>query len=152
MAILYFSSKKDVWFFLIIWGVIIFIILANLFDSEPIGLQHITNNIWEYIMGALIIGFLLWLWFGTGYKLEEGLIKIYFGPFRSKIMIQEIKSLRKTKNPLSAPALSINRLEILYGQYNVTMISPKNENAFIRLLLNENPDIKLDKTLFNLND
>lgn len=152
MAILYFSSKKDVWFFLIIWGVIIFIILANLFDSEPIGLQHITNNILEYIMGALIIGFLLWLWFGTGYKLEEGLIKIYFGPFRSKIMIQEIKSLRKTKNPLSAPALSINRLEILYGQYNVTMISPKNENAFIRLLLNENPDIKLDKTLFNLND
>lgn len=149
---MYFSSKKDVWFFLIIWGVIIFIILANLFDSEPIGLQHITNNIWEYIMGALIIGFLLWLWFGTGYKLEEGLIKIYFGPFRSKIMIQEIKSLRKTKNPLSAPALSINRLEILYGQYNVTMISPKNENAFIRLLLNENPDIKLDKTLFNLND
>ena len=116
-----------------IWGIIIFIILMNIFSSEP-----------GYIIGTLLIGFLLWIWFGTGYSVEDGLINIRFGPFRSKVSIKEIKTISKTRNPFSAPALSTNRLEILYGKYDMLNISPKNENDFIKLLLSENPHIKID--------
>ena len=89
------------------------------------------------------------MWFGTGYKVEEGLIKIKCGPFKSAVKIEEVKKLRATKTPLSAPALSIDRIEILHGNYNIAVVSPKNKTDFIRILVSENPDIQVDNNLFN---
>ena len=147
---MYFPSKKDIWLAFIIWGVILLIILIYIFGGEPIGWQLITyKSVLGYIMSLLIIGLLLWLWFGTGYKVEEGLIKIRYGPFRSTVKIEEVKKLSAIKNPLAAPALSIDRIEILHGKYNIAIVSPKNKTDFIRILLTENPDIQVDKNLFN---
>lgn len=147
---MHFPSKKDIWLAFIIWGVILLIILIYIFGGEPIGWQIITyKNVLGYIMSLLMIGLLLWLWFGTGYKVEEGLIKIRYGPFRSTVKIEEVKKLSATKNPLAAPALSIDRIEILHGKYNMAIVSPKNKIDFIRILVTENPDIQVDKNLFN---
>lgn len=144
-----FPSKKDVWFGLIIWGFVLFMIAAYVFGGEPIGMQFITyNSIAGYVLSVLIIGLLLWLWFGTGYKIEGGFIKIKFGPFQSKVKIAEITKLRATKNPLSAPALSIDRIEILYGKYGTALVSPKNRVQFIKTLLAENPGIEVDEALY----
>ncbi|WP_186673837.1 PH domain-containing protein [Sporosarcina sp. BP05] len=147
---MYFPSKKDIWLAFIIWGVILSIILVYIFGGEPIGWQIITyKSVLGYIMSLLIIGLLLWLWFGTGYKVEEGFIKIRYGPFRNTVKIEEVKKLSATKNPLAAPALSIDRIEILHGKYNMAIVSPKNKTDFIRILVTENPDIQVDKNLFN---
>ncbi|MBB6454159.1 hypothetical protein HNQ94_002610 [Salirhabdus euzebyi] len=148
-----FPSKKDIWFFLIFWGIILSIILIYIFNSDPVGMQLITyNSVLGYIIAALIIGLLLWIWFGTGYMVEEGFIKVQFGPFRSAVRIEEIKKISKIKSPFTAPALSVDRLEILYGKYKVMNISPKNVNEFIRLLVTENPHIQIDKNLSNYNN
>ncbi len=147
---MYFPSKKDIWLAFIIWGVILLIILIYIFDGEPIGWKIITyKSVLGYIMSLLIKGMLLWLWFGTGYKVEEGLIKIRYGPFRSTVKIEEVTKLSAVKNPLAAPALSIDRIEILHGKYNMAIVSPKNKTDFIRILVTENPDIQVDKNLFN---
>ena len=123
---MYFPSKKDIWLAFIIWGVILLIILIYIFGGEPIGWQIITyKSVLGYITSLLIIGLLLWLWFGTGYKVEGGLIKIRYGPFRSTVKIEEVKKLSATKNPLAAPALSIDRIEILHGKYNMAIVSRK---------------------------
>ena len=104
------------WLACIIWGIILLIILIYIFGGEPIGWQIITyKSVLGYIMSLLIIGLLLWFWFGTGYKVEEGLIKIRYGPFRSTVKIEEVKKLRATKNPLSAPALSIDKLVVAHS-------------------------------------
>jgi len=132
------------------FGVIFFIILIYIFGSEPIGMQLITyNSLLGYIVTGVIIGFLIWIWFGTGYKIEDANIKVQFGPFKRTIGIKEIKKVSKVKNPFTAPSLSIDRLEILYGKYNVINISPKNEKEFIRLLVTENPHIQIDEKLSN---
>ncbi len=147
---MYFSSKKDIWLALIIWGVILLMILINIFGGEPSGWQIITyNSILGYIISLLIITLLLWLWFGTGYKVEKGLIQIKYGPFSSKVKIEEIKKLSATRNPLAAPALSIDRIEILYGTYDIAIVSPKNIVGFIQILVYENPTIKVDENLLN---
>lgn len=147
---MYFPSKKDIWFFFMFWGMILFLIFLCFVGSEPVGFQLITyTSVAGIIINVLIIGLLVWLWFGTGYKVEDGLIKVRYGPFRSSIRIEEIRKLSKIKSPFTAPALSVDRVEILYGQYNVLNISPKNEKAFIQLLVTENPNIQLDKKLSN---
>lgn len=57
---MFFPSKKDVWFGLIIWGFVLFIIAAYVFGGEPSGMQFITHNsIAGYILSVLIIGLLL---------------------------------------------------------------------------------------------
>ncbi len=84
------------------------------------------------------------VWFGTGYKVEGEFLKVRYGPFKSKIKIKEIKNIRRTKSPFTAPALSVDRLEILYGRYDVINISPKSESELIHSLLAINPNIQLD--------
>ncbi|MGO4886597.1 PH domain-containing protein [Anaerobacillus sp. MEB173] len=41
--------------------------------------------------------FICWLWFATGYTIENGVIKIKFGPFRKTVYIEEISKINKTK-------------------------------------------------------
>ena len=119
-----------------------------MFASDPIERQLTTyHRVQDDIIDATIIGFLLWIWFGTGYKVQEEHIKVQFGPFRSSIRIEEIKKVSKIKSPFTAPVLSVNRLEILYGKYDVMDISPKNENEFIRLLVTKNPQIQVDQKI-----
>lgn len=149
---MYFPTRKDIWFFLIIWGFIFFIIFIYIFGGEPIGWQLIAyKSLLSYIISALILALLLWIWFGTGYKLEGECLKVRYGPFRSKIKIEEIKNIRKTKNPFTAPSLSVKRLEIMYGKYDVINVSPKNENKFIHFLVTANPHIQIDKNTNNSN-
>lgn len=120
-------------------------ILIYVFGGEPVGWQLITyKSIPGYIIATLILTLLLWIWFGTGYKVEGEFLKVRYGPFKSKIKIKEIKNIRRTKSPFTAPALSVDRLEILYSTYDVISISPKSESELIHSLLVINPSIQLD--------
>ncbi|ADU29329.1 PH domain-containing protein [Evansella cellulosilytica] len=139
---MYFPSKKDNWLAFVILGAILLVILSFIFDGNRNGWP-----ILEFIICLLVIGLPLWIWLGTGYKLEEGLIKIRCGPFKSTVRIKEITKLSATKSPLSAPALSLDRIEITHGMYNMAIVSPKNKIDFISILLSENPDIQVDKNL-----
>jgi hypothetical protein len=60
------------------------------------------------------------------------------------IDINTIKKIKKSKNPFSAPALSLNRIEIFYGKYDSVLISPKNRGEFAESLKQINPNIDLD--------
>lgn len=153
MIQLYFPTKKDIWFFLIIWGLILFIISIYIFGGEPVGWQLITyKSVPGYILGVSILTLLLWIWFGTGYQVEGKLLRLKFGPFKSKVHINEIKKISRTKSPFTAPALSVDRLEILYGKYDVINISPQNESELIHSLLAVNPNIQIDKISLEFNE
>lgn len=89
--------------------------------------------------------FLLWFWFQTGYTIADNLLIIRYGPFKKNIQIDEIHSLRETKNPFSAPALSMDKLELSFTKFDMVAISPKNKNEFVQQLLKQNPRIKIDK-------
>jgi hypothetical protein len=145
---LYFPSKKDIWFFLIIWGAIIVTNFLPLIGGEPTGTQFISSEsaIGRIFMIIITIP-LIWIWFRTGYMIEDAKIRVKFGPIRWTIKINDIKKINKVKHPFTAPALSVNRLELLYGTFGVICLSPKNERKFIELLLMENPQIQLEEKL-----
>ncbi|WP_438313148.1 PH domain-containing protein [Sporosarcina sp. FA9] len=95
----------------------------------------------------MAVGLLVWMWFGTGYRIGNVTIKIENGPFRSKVTINEIKKISKRRSLLATPALSVGRLVLQCGKYNEILLSPKNENKFIELLLTKNPQIKIDEKI-----
>lgn len=128
-----FDSKKDLWLGLLIW--------------VPIGGGFIASLIsagwlFKILMLATVI-FTGWIWFGTRYYISEGILNVKCGPFSEKILIKDIKSIKKTRNPLSSAALSIDRIEIRYGYSGMTLISPKHSERFIEFILKESNNISI---------
>ncbi len=56
--------------------------------------------------------------------------------------IADIESIRPTHNPLSAPAASLDRLEIRFIGRRSVLVSPRRKQEFIAHLLALNPNIK----------
>ncbi len=134
---MYFPSKKDSLFRIIIIGSALISILPGLITLD-----------WITLLILFPIGVvLLWLWFRTGYLIDGEQLKIKFGPFKKTISIHSIRKLTKTKSLLSSPALSMNRIEIMYNNYDIVYISPEYENEFIHFLQEVNPNMEIDDKL-----
>lgn len=50
----------------------------------------------------------------------------------------------ETKSPLSSPATSLDRLEIMYNKNESIIISPKDRTGFINELKTINPGIEVE--------
>lgn len=90
---------------------------------------------------------LLWFWFKTDSRIVNDKIKIRYGPIRQTVQIQDIKLVIKAKRSFAAPALSMDRIQITSGRFDVVSISPINKQAFIDKLLEVNAKINVDKRL-----
>ena len=66
------------------------------------------------------------------------------GVFRWRVPIRQIESVTPTNNPSSAPALSLDRLEIRYGPKTI-LVSPADQEGFVRALRTVNPRIDLPR-------
>ena len=112
--------------------------LSVIYIGEP------TTSMPLFLVVFLII-FISWLWFKTGYTINDKELIAQAGPFRSKILLKAIRKVRRTRNPLSSPALSLDRLEIEYSD-GFILISPADAEAFLNILRERCPnvDIKLD--------
>ncbi len=105
--------------------------------------EHFGIAFWSsFIILLLVDAFVLHLFLNTEYTIEDGQLKIKSGFFREKpIDILEIKEIKKTNSIISAPAASFDRIEIKYKTFNTMIVSPKNKTAFIKHLMEINPNI-----------
>lgn len=78
------------------------------------------------------VGLPLWLLLSTRYTLEPRRLVVQSGPFKWHIAVADITSITPSSNPLSSPALSLDRLRIDYGRSSSLMISPHNKDQFVR--------------------
>ncbi|WP_295679415.1 PH domain-containing protein [uncultured Nevskia sp.] len=81
---------------------------------------------------ALGVGLPLWVLFGTSYRVESDQLHIRSGPFKWHVPVASITGITPTRNPLSSPALSLDRLRIEYGPRKEVMISPRNTDSFLK--------------------
>ncbi|MHA7815019.1 MAG: PH domain-containing protein [Pseudohaliea sp.] len=77
------------------------------------------------------IGLPLWLVASTRYTLTDEVLRVTCGPFRWRIPLGQITGVTPTSNPLSSPALSLDRLCIAYGSGKSVLISPEDKRGFI---------------------
>ena len=73
----------------------------------------------------------MWLFASTDYRVSDGECLVRSGPFRWRIPLDDIEAVRATRNPLSSPALSLDRLEIRYAGGRKIMISPLDRAGFL---------------------
>ncbi len=129
-GVCWYPSKVDSW------------ILALLLFLPAVEVAVVVTSAIARAWPATVVGLLALLFVGCLYGLcvwpmrygigEEFLV-VRFGLCRSRVRIADIREVYRTSNPLSSPALSLDRLWIQYGSrwYQAVMISPRDQEAFI---------------------
>ena len=85
-------------------------------------------------MGVLTL-VLIHTYFNTYYTIAGNVLKVRYGIIINKtIEISSIKKIVPTRDMRSAPALSTDRVEIFYNQYDSVLISPEDQAEFVERL------------------
>ncbi|MDJ0699376.1 MAG: PH domain-containing protein [Woeseiaceae bacterium] len=128
----HFKSKVDRWLFMLLVASIVIDIAAVLF---------IAVNVRDPLIAAVSIIVLLatavliaWILVGTRYTVDKEILRIVSGPLRFKVRLADINSVTATRNPLSSPALSLDRLLIKYGNNRKVMVSPDDKRRFLKAI------------------
>ncbi|MDO7217863.1 PH domain-containing protein [Acinetobacter nosocomialis] len=136
-----FRSKID-WWLLLIFVVITANIIFKIY--QEVHHSSIGTNFSHLMIYSLVI-LVIWLpVFNAYYVVENNTLIIKSLVFRWKININDITQIEPTHNPLSSPALSLDRLKISYmknGRIAKVMISPKDKEGFLNTL-RKNPNAK----------
>jgi hypothetical protein len=123
-----FRSKIDAWLVLL---VIATGVLA-LTTSIPLILRGVPGAIPIAVaVFASVVGLPAWLLLTTSYWFEDEELCIRSGPLRWRIPINQIKAVTPTRNILSSPALSLDRLQIDYGMCQCVLVSPLDKKGFL---------------------
>lgn len=127
-----FNSKVDRWLLMVLiislvldLAVMVFVIVTV---PEVIVL---TVTVVVLLLTAALIGSIL---VGTYYMVDKTTLKIVSGPVRFRVNLDDINSVRATRNPLSSPALSLDRLMINYGKNRKVMVSPADKRGFLKAI------------------
>ncbi|KAF2512763.1 PH domain-containing protein [Flavobacterium zhairuonense] len=129
-----FKSKIDIW--------------LVLFLSLVLGgalINALYNKVWgaSIVLGIIIV-FIVHMFLNTFYTIEEGKLKIKCGfLINSTVYTQKIKKISETNSIMSSPALSFDRLEIVYNKFDTVIISPKDKNGFFEAIKKINPEVEI---------
>lgn len=123
--------------------VFIFLIFFGSLAFSFIGEELNRKMIVALAFLILVYIFILHLFLKTEYIIDEKQLKIKCGFFSFQpIDIHTIKEVSRTKNLMSSPAPSFDRIEIKYGKFDTILISPKDRFHFVKDLMEINPNIK----------
>jgi membrane protein YdbS with pleckstrin-like domain len=124
-----YRSKVDIWLFVMLS----FAALAALYSAAQTMAAGSTGAIAVAILVAVVgVGLPLWLLVSTRYTLEATQLLAQSGPFKWVVPLADIKSITPSNNPLSSPALSLDRLRIDYGKGRMLLISPRDKEQFLQ--------------------
>lgn len=102
-----------------------------------------TKEVLAFLLGTLAM--VLYLIYGIWYEIaDDYMLKVRAGVFyKINVPIEHIHTIEKTSSILSAPASSLNRIELKYNKYDSVVISPQHRDLFIQELLKINPNIEV---------
>jgi hypothetical protein len=61
----------------------------------------------------------------------DGVLRVTCGPLRLGIRLDEIHGVRTSRSLLASPALSLQRIEITYGNGRRILLSPEDRDGFL---------------------
>jgi membrane protein YdbS with pleckstrin-like domain len=88
------------------------------------------------VVTLLVLGLLFSIFTRTHYTIADGELRIVSGPFRRTVPLADITSIEPTRNPLSSPALSLDRLKVSYGDKKYVLVSPADKTGFLSAIEN----------------
>ncbi len=124
-----FVSKVDGWMIpVMLIGVLgaVAALIAVMIEAAPWPLRIGTAAV-----VVLVILLLFSILVRTHYTVADGELRIVSGPFKWTITLTDITSIEPSRNLLSSPALSIDRLKVSYGKRKFVLISPADKAGFL---------------------
>jgi hypothetical protein len=84
----------------------------------------------------LVLAIYVGVLFPMRYGLDDTHLLVRFGLLRLRIPLADIAEVQPTRNPLSSPALSLDRLSVQFGKgiLDTVMISPADRGHFVDAL------------------
>jgi hypothetical protein len=70
----------------------------------------------------------------TYYEIIDRNLLVRSGPFKWTIPVADIREVTPSRNILSSPALSLDRLKIRYGKRAFILVSPEDREGFLRAI------------------
>lgn len=127
-------------------AIVLFLIAVFVFSGKPIVQEGFS---WSAIIFLLLpIAFVVYVFASIKYTIVDDHLEVSDGILiRTAIPIQNIKRIKKTRSVLSAPAASLDRIEITYNDNDYVIISPKHRIQFLQHLTSINPNIDIDSRL-----
>lgn len=136
-----FRSKRDLWLTVLLWAAAGGCIAGGVsqFASE-------ASIVVRILVLAMLLGgatLVLWILYGTHYTFAEDELHIRSGPFKFCVPLAEVTSAEPSRNPLSSPACSLDRLLIRYGHRRI-LVSPKRRLEFLETLSRHGSNLVLE--------
>lgn len=132
-----YKSKISITLFVFVTTCLIVLPLLPLFTSTPTADEIAFIAVYLIIVVALEA----FLYTGTSYTVDGEKLTVKSFLVKEEINIGDITSIAHTRTWLSAPALSLNRIELRYRRSRSIVISPRSEEQFIARLKQVNPAI-----------
>ena len=129
MSTIAFRSKVDVWLAVVIVG--IFPAIATIFVASGSSAAFWSQLAMWAIPGVMVLG---WLYWSTTYTLDGSELVVRSSGLTWRVPLRDIRTIAHTHNPLSSPALSLDRLRIEYGPLRSIMVSPADRERFLEEL------------------
>jgi hypothetical protein len=132
-----YRSKVDWWLALIVAFGGIMLLAAGMNSLLTKGLDHPATwaLVFTFIFYAAVVFMLA---FPVSYEITSSVLHIRSGALKYRISLSSIEGVYPTRNPLSAPAWSLDRLHIDYrkkGKKTYALISPEDKESFLRELV-----------------
>jgi len=137
-----FPSRVDRWLILLLvaaWGVSLVSVVSAVQAGGPPSVLFSTLG-----LEVLVFGFVVWVFTTTRYTVGDGALAVRSGPFRWRIALEEITEIVPSRNPLSSPALSLDRLQVRYGRGRSILISPRERRSFLEAVVARSPGLALE--------
>jgi hypothetical protein len=138
-----YPSKRDWWVTALLWFAVIGMLGAStglLRSSEALPLR-----LGVPAFSILVVAFVLSVLYGTNYRLTFQTLIIRSGPFKWMIPLDSIDEVYPTRNPLSSPACSLDRLHVRHRRSRMgVMISPEDKTSFLYDLVSRAPGLEME--------
>jgi membrane protein YdbS with pleckstrin-like domain len=139
-----YRSKVDAWLAAVLLGAFLITLMAMSFVVVLLG--AFATAWWIVVFVLVIWGFVLSLLFPLYYEITASTLLVRSGWIRRQIPLSSIQRVFPTNNPLSAPALSLDRLQVEYTQGSLprfVLISPRDKPSFLRDLADHAGDLEV---------
>lgn len=129
-----YPSKVDAWLVVVLAAAVVFPLVLGaqlVFVSKAAALVCLGSS--AFVMLVLAVAVV-----PCRYSLENDHLLVQSGLLRWKVPYKDIKAVELTTNPLSSPALSLERVRIDYAGGSI-MVSPAARSEFIEALRARRP-------------
>ena len=130
-----YRSKKDPWVLLLVWIAILFPLAFSFcalhIESEPL---LVVSGWVSLTVGSLLALSLALLSFPLYYEITSSTLRIRCGLLLQEIPFSSMQAIIPTRNPLPAPAWSLDRLKVNYGVGEkpfCALIAPHDKEDFL---------------------